>query len=106
MHVSGLRQHKLQNGRGRHTMLRNAYSNAVGDLVWYATNRGQQHVTPKLRRRFEGPFPVVGRVSDLLYRVQLKPKETGTLIHHDKLKPYLGTSAPSWVVRASRKARK
>ena len=68
-------------------------------LVWYATARGQHHVTPKLGRVYEGPLIVTKKINDLLYQVQLDSKGGTKLIHHDKLKPYLGTAAP--LVRAN-----
>ena len=39
-----------------------------GDLVWYATESKQLHITPKLRVPFQGPYLVLDRLGDLLLR--------------------------------------
>ncbi len=68
-----------------------------GDVVWFATNRGQLHMTPKLRKRYEGPYVITQRINDLLYRVQLTAKGGAQILHHDKLKPYKGRATPRWI---------
>ena len=70
---------------------------AAGDVVWYATARGQLQTAPKLRRYYEGPYVIVEKVNDLLYRIQLNSRGGSQLVHHNKLKPYLGLKAPRWI---------
>ena len=76
----------------------------AGDLVWYATQKGQLHLTPKLRRTFEGPYVVLKRVNDLLYLVQFNRNGDQKVINHNKLKPYRGEKTLSWAKAAVKKA--
>ena len=45
-----------------------------GDLVWYATESKQLHTAPKLRVPFQGPYLVLDRLGDLLFKIQLDAK--------------------------------
>jgi hypothetical protein len=76
----------------------------AGDLVWYATQRSQLHLSPKLRNPFEGPFVVLKRVNDLLYQVQFERHGDKQVVHHNKLKPYLGDKVITWAKAAVKKA--
>lgn len=74
---------------------------APGDNVWYASVTRQLDVTPKLRSPFDGPYLVIQRISDLNYRIQLDAK---WVVHHDKLKPYLGTRVIPWAKQALKRS--
>ena len=78
----------------------------VGDLVWYFSEAGQLRLAPKLRSPYEGPFLVVGKLNDLDYIVQFNSKGTKRVIHHNRLKPYLGTEKLKWARAALAKAKK
>ena len=39
---------------------------------------------------------VVGVLNDVLFRIQSGPKAKSVIVHHDKLKPYLGEDKPDW----------
>ena len=71
-----------------------------GDLVWYATESKQLHTAPKLRVPFQGPYLVLDRLGDLLFKIQLDEKGKQKIVHHDKLKPYEGLYVPPWVEAA------
>ena len=71
-----------------------------GDLVWYATESKQLHTAPKLRVSFQGPYLVLDRLGDLLFKIQLDEKGKQKIVHHDKLKPYEGLYVPPWVEAA------
>lgn len=47
---------------------------------------------PKLQRRFKGPFKILERVSDVLYRVQLSKGGSESVVHFNRLKPYVACS--------------
>ncbi|CAC5382342.1 unnamed protein product [Mytilus coruscus] len=67
-----------------------------GDPVWYYQYQRKVGVNPKFQRPWHGPFVVTHRLNDVLYRIQLGPKKKPKVVHHDKLKPYLGDHGPTW----------
>lgn len=64
----------------------------VGELVWIHNKARKRGVCPKLQRRFKGPFKILERVSDVLYKVQ--PLEGGpeNVVHFNRMKPYVACS--------------
>ncbi|CAG2219664.1 unnamed protein product [Mytilus edulis] len=67
-----------------------------GDPVWYYQYQRKVGVNPKFQRPWHGPFVVTHRLNDVLYRIQLGPRMKPKVVHHDKLKPYLGDHGPTW----------
>ncbi|CAG2253617.1 unnamed protein product [Mytilus edulis] len=67
-----------------------------GDPVWYYQYQRKVGVNPKFQRPWHGPFVVTHRLNDVLYRIQLGPRMKPKVVHHDKLKPYLGDHGPIW----------
>ena len=71
-----------------------------GDLVLClnkAKTKGKsKKIDPNI---WEGPFQIIQRISDLLYKVQLGRKSKTKIIHHDRLKPYTGNRIPDWCVQ-------
>ena len=62
----------------------------VGDAVWYLI-KGTQKVKNKVRKflpSYDGPFFILGKLDDLVYRIQKGPKTKTKVVHHDQLKPY------------------
>ena len=59
-----------------------------GDLVLIKTSVRTVGKSPKIQDRYEGPFVVVDKLSDVSYRVQAGPNKRAKIIHHDILKPY------------------
>ena len=66
------------------------------DLVMYVTNSWQLDVAPKLRVNFQDPYLVLYRLGDLDYWVQLDPIGKLRVVHHDKLKLYVGEQGLLW----------
>uniref|UniRef100_A0A8C6M8I5 Integrase catalytic domain-containing protein n=1 Tax=Nothobranchius furzeri TaxID=105023 RepID=A0A8C6M8I5_NOTFU len=64
-----------------------------GELVWVRNKLRRRGVCPKLQRRYKGPFRVLERLTDVLYR--LIPVEGGPekVIHFNRLKPCTSLSA-------------
>lgn len=62
-----------------------------GELVWVHNKARKRGVCPKLQRRYRGPFKVVERVTDVLYR--LVPAEGGpeSVVHFNRLKPFVSS---------------
>ena len=59
-----------------------------GDLVLMKTMVKQPGRSPKLQDRYEGPFVVIDKLSDLSYRIQEGPNKRARIIHHDRLRAY------------------
>ena len=77
-----------------------------GDLVWCVTDIKQLHLAPMLWVPFEGPYLILDKISDMDYCIQLNVKGKQKVVHHDKLKPYIGTRGLSWswaVLKAKKK---
>ena len=68
----------------------------VGDAVWYSYVEKRAGISPKLARKWKGPYTVTKKFGDVLYQIQLNPRGKPKLVHYDKLKPYHGDNKPSW----------
>ena len=99
LQVAAVLQKETSDGKGC------LFSYSPGDLVWYATDIGQQHLAPKLRRSFEGPFLIIHKFNDLIYLIQLDRAGRRKVVHHNKLKPYTGTKTLRWAKVALRRRR-
>ena len=70
----------------------------VGDAVWYYYPKRRVGFNPKLQRPWKGPMIVVEVLNEVLFRIQSGPRNKPMVVHHDKLKPYLGEDKPDWFV--------
>ena len=86
------RQKRYYDHRGVH---QNTFNR--GDAVWLYNPKRRKGLSPKLQYAYEGPYLVVKRLDDLTFRIQRGPKAKAKVIHHNRLKPYLGDSAPDWL---------
>jgi hypothetical protein len=68
----------------------------AGSLVWYLSGTNQQHIAPKLRVTYEGPFLVTRKINDQIYEMQVNAKGNKKVVHHNRLKPYEGKNIPRW----------
>ncbi|KAL3882850.1 hypothetical protein ACJMK2_029154 [Sinanodonta woodiana] len=62
----------------------------IGDIVWLHTKTRKKGRSPKLQTNWEGPYHVIGVLSDLVYKIQNNPKAVPKIVHHDRLKPFYG----------------
>ena len=67
----------------------NQHSYSDGDLVWLQTKR-KRSLAPKLQFGWEGPYRVVQKLTDLVYRIQRGPQSATKVVHHNLVKPYIG----------------
>mgnify|MGYP000034807019 CR=1 FL=1 len=63
-----------------------------GQFAWLYDKSKRKGRSPKLELRWMGPYLVVKRLSDVVYRIQLKPGSKAFVVHGDRLKPYTGES--------------
>ena len=70
----------------------------VRDSVWYYYPKRKIGFNPKLQRPWKWPMIVVECMNEVLFRIQSGPKLKPLVVHHDKLKPYLGEGKQEWFV--------
>ena len=63
-----------------------------GDPVWFFNPRRRKGYSPKLQRPWEGPYTIVKKINDVVYRIRRSPSSKCNVVHHDKLQPYKGRS--------------
>ena len=63
--------------------------------------RRKKGKTPKLTRPWQGPYLVIKRINDVVYRVQLSPRSKPKVVHRNRLWRYSGTSTPDWLERGN-----
>ena len=73
-----------------------------GDLVWFLQATRKETICPKLQMPYAGPFLVKEKLSNQNYILQFAKDGSTKVVHHDKLKPYMGNSPPTWIVRAKK----
>ena len=71
-----------------------------GDFVWLSKKATKRGLSPKLDTRWEGPYLVVKKLSDVVYRIQRNgPRGILKVVHYDRLKVYQGKPLTSWIDR-------
>ena len=66
----------------------------TGEYVWLFTPKRQIGRTPKLQRYWDGPYRIIEKISDALYKIQKSARTKEKVIHFNRLKPYTGKLAP------------
>lgn len=70
---------------------------SVDELVWLKNKVRKKGVSPKLQKRFKGPYRILERVSEVLYRIQPEAGGIDHVVHFNQLKPYV----PSMVAEST-----
>ncbi len=73
-----------------------------GDLVWCLSEVRKEGVCTKLQPAYKGPYLVVKKYNDQDCRIQVNGEGKQKVVHHNKLKPYLGNNVPTWVKQATK----
>ena len=68
-----------------------------GAPVWFYNPKRKKGVSPCLQLPWEGPYLVLKRISDVVYKIQKSPRSKARIIHHDRLRPYHGEKTPTWL---------
>ncbi|GBN82390.1 hypothetical protein AVEN_41350-1 [Araneus ventricosus] len=66
-----------------------------GDLVWMYNPKRRRGLSPKLQQNWEGPYTIVKKLNDVIYRVQRSPNAKPKVIHINQLTPYRATDHSS-----------
>ncbi|GBO31697.1 hypothetical protein AVEN_36944-1 [Araneus ventricosus] len=66
-----------------------------GDQVWMYNPKRRRGLSPKLQQNWEGPYTIVKKLNDVIYRVQRSPNVKPRVIHINRLTPYRATNHSS-----------
>ncbi|KAJ8934624.1 hypothetical protein NQ318_023204 [Aromia moschata] len=69
-----------------------------GDAVWLYAPKRTKGKSPKLQSNWEGPYTIVKKINDLVYRIQLSPRSKPKVVHLERLAKYTGHNPPDWFV--------
>nr|WP_253310135.1 reverse transcriptase domain-containing protein [Rickettsia endosymbiont of Ceutorhynchus assimilis] len=72
----------------RYDLKANSVGFQEGDLVWLYNPVRKKEVSPKLSSAWEGPYRVIKRINDLVYRVQRNTRSKMKVVHLDRLAKY------------------
>ena len=72
-----------------------SYKVAEGDPVWYLISGKKKGVSRKLQEKWDGPYKVLNRLSDVTLRIK-KYRGKPMVVHIDKLKPFMGDLPAYW----------
>ena len=67
-----------------------------GQFVWLYNPSKKKGLSPKLQRRWEGPYLIIKKLSDVTYRIQSRQRGKKKVVHFDRLKPYTGKPLETW----------
>ncbi|KAJ8962742.1 hypothetical protein NQ318_001140, partial [Aromia moschata] len=69
-----------------------------GDAVWLYAPKRMKGRSPKLQKNWEGPYTIIKKINDLVYRIQLSPRSKPKVVHLERLAKYTGHNPPDWFV--------
>ncbi|KAJ8935901.1 hypothetical protein NQ318_016234 [Aromia moschata] len=69
-----------------------------GDAVWLYAPKRLKGRSPKLQKNWEGPYTIIKKINDLVYRIQLSPRSKPKVVHLERLARYTGHDPPDWFV--------
>ncbi|KAJ8959664.1 hypothetical protein NQ318_021852 [Aromia moschata] len=69
-----------------------------GDAVWLYAPKRTKGKSPKLQSNWEGPYTIIKKINDLVYRIQLSPRSKPKVVHLERLAKYTGHDPPRWFV--------
>ncbi|MBJ5584764.1 hypothetical protein JGG81_25530 [Salmonella enterica subsp. enterica serovar Typhimurium] len=59
-----------------------------GELVWIFSPCRRKGLSPKLQRNWDGPYKVIKKLNDVVYRVQRRSSSSYKFVHIDRIAPY------------------
>lgn len=63
-----------------------------GDLVWLYNPQRRRGLSPKLQTSWEGPYEVLAKINDVVYRIRKQPRGKPRIVHFNRLAPYAGSN--------------
>ena len=71
---------------------------SVGDIVWFHNPVRKPGLSLKLQRPWKGPYVIVEKMNEVLYKIKDNPRGKPKLVHYDRLKVYQGENKPTWFI--------
>ena len=78
----------------------------IGDAVWCLHETRRIGICPKLEKQYEGPYIIKEKWSPINFVLQLNVEGHERVVHHNKLKEFVGKDLPKWIVKAKYKLKK
>ncbi|KAJ8980647.1 hypothetical protein NQ317_011843 [Molorchus minor] len=66
-----------------------------GDLVWLYNPQRRRGLSPKLQTLWEGPYEVLARINDVVYRIKKSSGGKPKVVHFNRLTPFSGSNDAS-----------
>ncbi|KAJ8946775.1 hypothetical protein NQ318_018984 [Aromia moschata] len=63
-----------------------------GNQVWLYNPQRRRGLSPKLQSSWEGPYEVITRINDVVYRIQKLPRGKSRVVHFNRLAPFAGNN--------------
>jgi hypothetical protein len=76
----------------RYEKLTNGGGYQEGERVWLYRPTRTKGKSSKLQSSWAGPYKVITRINDVVYRIQRKPISRMMVLHLDRLAPYSGAA--------------
>ncbi|CAC5376180.1 unnamed protein product [Mytilus coruscus] len=86
----------LQKQQYEHKIYARQYK--VGDAVWVYNLSKAKGKSPKLQCKWTGPYLIIAVFTDLIYKIQKSEFSKEIIIHHDRMKPFIG-SFDNWLLK-------
>lgn len=74
--------------KARYDLRANSTGFQQDDRVWLYNPQRKKGRSPKLTPAWEGPYTVIKRINDVVYRIQRSPRSKMKVVHLDRLKRY------------------
>ena len=65
-----------------------------GQLVWLHNPQRKKGLSPKLQLVWEGPYTVINRINDVIYRIRKGHRQKPKMVHLERLALYRGVLDP------------
>nr|CAD7260240.1 unnamed protein product [Timema shepardi] len=74
----------------RYDLRANDRNFSAGDLVWLYNPQKKKGISPKLQRKWEGPYEVINRINDVVIPIRRGATGKMKVVHIDRLAAYRG----------------
>ena len=65
-------------------------------FVWYFISARKKGVSKKLQAKWDGPYKILDKLSDVTYRIRKGKQTKPKVVHFDKIKPFKGKLPVGW----------